>query len=253
MVDVMTAAAGRAEPGVLARVGGVPVVHLLGGPYVAQGPAVREVSDCAGRVLAYVSLHGGRTPRRRVAALLWPDVPEDRAAGNLRSVLWRLRAAGVEALTADKATVRLCPGVGTDVEHIHRLAERLSAGRPAAEDLTVSWWHPEVVDLLPGWDEEWIVVERERLRQHALHALEILSARLTAVGRFGEAIEAALLAVDVEPLRETARRRLVEAHLAEGNVVEARREVLTFGSLLRRELGLAPSRGLLHLVPSGTR
>lgn len=228
-------------------------VCLLGGPYLLVRAQARQVPECAGRVLAYVVLHGGRVPRRRLAGLLWPDATDDRAAGNLRSCLWRLRAAaGVPVLECDKAAIRLRPELISDVELVRSRARRAGAGTTRAPvepaDLELGWWHPEVMDLLPGWDEEWIVVERERLRQAALHALEHQSALLVAAGRHGDAIEAALLAVEADPLRESAHRCLVEAHLAEGNVAEARREVDAFEVLLRSELGVGPSAGLRALV-----
>lgn len=228
---------------------GGTTVCLLGGPYVLVRAQARAVPECAGRVLAYVALHGGRVSRRRVAGLLWPDASDERAAGNLRSALWRLRtAAGAPVLGADKSAVRLGPDVTTDVDRVHGMARRLGTGQVEPPDLELGWWHPEVVDLLPGWDEEWVVLERERLRQQALHLLEHQSGLLVAAGRHGDAIEAALLAVEADPLRESAHRRLVEAHLAEGNLVEARREVDSFAALLHAELGVAPSARLRALV-----
>ncbi|MGW2671050.1 AfsR/SARP family transcriptional regulator [Streptomyces sp. NPDC001272] len=76
-------------------------------------------------------------------------------------------------------------------------------------------------DLLPGWDDEWTLFERERLRQLRLHALESLSARLTSSGRHALALDAALTCVSIEPLRESAHRAVVAVHLAEHNAVEA--------------------------------
>ena len=84
-------------------------------------------------------------------------------------------------------------------------------------------------------------IERERIRQRILHALEALSERLAAVGRFADAIEAALLATSAEPLRESAQRALIRAHIAEGNLTEARRSYHAYHDLVYRELGAAPS------------
>jgi DNA-binding SARP family transcriptional activator len=42
---------------------------------------------------------------------------------------------------------------------------------------------------------------------------------------------------------------VIEAHLAEGNVGEAHRVLRAYGHLLRRELGIQPSPGLVALVP----
>jgi DNA-binding SARP family transcriptional activator len=84
-------------------------------------------------------------------------------------------------------------------------------------------------------------MERERVRQRILHALEALSEWLAAAGRFADAVEAAMLATSAEPLRESAQRALIRAHAAEGNLTEARRSYRSYQDLLRRELGVAPS------------
>ena len=63
-----------------------------------------------------------------------------------------------------------------------------------------------------------------------------------------EAVEAALAVVGAEPLRESARRLLIEAHLAEGNVVEACRAYHAYEDLALRELGVQPSEGLALLI-----
>src|SRR4029077_344554 len=103
-------------------------------------------------------------------------------------------------------------------------------------------------ELLPDWYDDWVMVERERLRQLSLHALEALAEQLLEVGRLGAALEAALEAVAMEPLRESAHRLLIRIHLAEGNGAEAIRESELCGRLLRDQLGLEPSPQLARLV-----
>lgn len=108
-----------------------------------------------------------------------------------------------------------------------------------------------VLDLLPGLYEDWAIIERERVRQRMLHALETLSRQLVSLGRYADAVEAALTAINAEPLRESAQRVLIEAHLAEGNRVEARRSYQTYCDVVRRELGVEPPRELTALVDQG--
>jgi DNA-binding SARP family transcriptional activator len=103
-------------------------------------------------------------------------------------------------------------------------------------------------DLLPDWTEDWVLMERVRYHQLRLRALETLCRRLTEKGRFGQAVQAGLAAVAGEPLRESARLALIEAHLGEHNVAAALREYEVFRQLLRRELGLQPSQNMQTLV-----
>jgi DNA-binding SARP family transcriptional activator len=108
-------------------------------------------------------------------------------------------------------------------------------------------------DLLPSWYDDWVLFERERLRQLRIHALETLAATLTRKARFAEAIDAALHAICAEPLRESAHRRLIEAHLAEGNVSEAITQYERYRALLDEALGVPPSPGLRALLHGTAR
>jgi len=105
-------------------------------------------------------------------------------------------------------------------------------------------------DLLPGWDDDWVVVERERIRQLRLHALEALCIRLAEQGQGGRAVDVGLLAVAAEPLRESAQRALVRAHQLDGNAAEALRQYASYRDLLADVLGLEPSRLMEDLVAS---
>ena len=98
-------------------------------------------------------------------------------------------------------------------------------------------------DLLPGWYDEWVVAEREHFRQLRLHALEKLCEQLTDEGRFGEAVEAGLVAVSGEPLRESAHRVLIRAYLKEGNRGEAIRQYEACRQVLAAGAGHRPLAG----------
>jgi DNA-binding SARP family transcriptional activator len=93
-----------------------------------------------------------------------------------------------------------------------------------------------------------VLIERERFRQLRLHALEALCRRLTDAGRHGEATEAGLAAVACEPLRESAHRAVVAAHLSEGNAGEALRQYEACRALLGRQLGLEPTAAFERLM-----
>jgi DNA-binding SARP family transcriptional activator len=232
-----------------------PVVHLFDGPYVTLGTRRQEVPEGSKQLLAFVAVRRRRVERRHAAGTLWPFGDEARAAGNLRSALWRLRRAGIDVMVADKCSLALNADVLVDLHIIDQWATRVIEGTPIESDLAISASWADALDLLPGWYDDWVLMERERVRQRMLHALETLSRTLTRVGRFADAIEAALLAVRAEPLRESTQRALIEAHVAEGNLGEARRSYRAYRELVGRELGIEPSSDLLMLlrVPEASR
>lgn len=200
------------------------------------------------RLLAYLGLHQ-RAPRSVVAGTLWPDVTEEHAQGSLRTALWRLRRVRYPAVGSDGDTLYLADGVSVDVDDFTQAALRLTGSAHEPTDALPPLALLARGELLPGWDEEWICSERERLRQLRLHALELLSARHARRGCHALALEAALTCVAIEPLRESAHCAVVTVHLAESNVVEAIRHYEAFRRLLRAELGIEPSARLAGMIP----
>ena len=150
------------------------------------------------------------------------------------------------ALTSEH--IALAPDVTVDLREAEALAQRVLDPSQDLDDVAEVNELTLSADLLPDWTEDWVLTERERYHQLRLRALEALSRRLTAMGRFGQAVQAGLAAVAGEPLRESARRALIEAHLAEHNVAAARRELDAFRRLLSTELGLGPSDEIRALI-----
>jgi len=224
------------------------VLHLFGGPYITLCGQRMEVPEGSKRLLVFVALRRARVERSCAAGTLWPIGGELRAAGNLRSALWRLRRAGIDLIIADKWSLALADEVIVDLRIIEEWAARLIGGTATRDDLRVMHWHVDALDLLPGWYDDWALMERERIRQRMLHALEALSRKLAQQGRWAEAVESALAAVTAEPLRESAQRTLIEAHLAEGNWIEGRRAFDAYRDVLRCELGTEPSADLAALI-----
>jgi DNA-binding SARP family transcriptional activator len=227
-------------------------LHLLGGFELFLKGQALAVTIGSQRLVAFLALHNRLLPRVYVAGVLWPEVPTSRANANLRAGLWRLPASCRRLVDQSAHHLRLAGGVKVDLHSAAALAQRLldhSHSLPVA-DLGVVARRELSAELLPTWydDDDWVLVERERFHQLRLHALEALSQRLTDAGRYGEAIDAGLAAVVAEPLRESAHRVLIKAHLAEGNYGEANRQYELCRHLLADELDVQPSDALRELV-----
>ncbi len=227
---------------------GGTVVHLLGSPYVSRPSGSWTVAEGSNRLLAFLALHRRRVERRYVAGCLWPDVDDVRAGGNLRSALWRLNAFDVPLVRTEQSAIRLHEDVQVDVQLLGTWAARVIAGAQEPHDLAFCPWELDCTDVLPGWDDEWVQLERERVRQRLLHALESVTRELIRQNRCAEAVDVALVAVRADPLRESGQRVLIEAHLAEGNWAAASASLARFRALLAAELGVQPSPGLVALV-----
>ena len=214
-------------------------VSLLGQFRLAIDGVPVPVPAGAQRLIARLAV-GGRQHRLHLATTLWPDIDEERGLGRLRSVLWRLHRSCPELVAVSDGHLALGQEVVVDV---HRLlgAVRRTLEPNEGVDAPTAVQHLRSIDaddLLPGWYDEWVLPERDRLVQLKVRALEALSDSFIAVGRPADALEAAAAAVRADPLRESGHRAIIRAHLASGNPAAGFRQYQTYVQLLRTELGI---------------
>lgn len=233
-----------AEPGHNGRVS--MTVHLLRSFDLRRDAVSFPVPPAGQRLLAFLALQGGAVRRVYTAGVLWIDFSQDKANANLRSALWRLSRIPGPLVDATSTHIALAPQVCVDVTEAAAIATRINGDGYGCDDAEMDRIvHAGV--LLPDWYDEWVVIERERFRQTRLHALEAICYALTREGRHAKAIEAGLAAVADEPLRESAHRAVMRAHLAEGNRGEALREYELCRDLLSQHLGVGPSMEMERL------
>ncbi|UJP40451.1 AfsR/SARP family transcriptional regulator [Cellulomonas palmilytica] len=230
------------------------VVHLLDGPYVTRDGAYVDLPDGTRTLVVLLARRGTQVDRGRAAHELWPDCGSGRAHGNLRSALWRLNRCAPGLVDACRRTLRLGRDVAVDVADVVAWSQRVADGSAGVDEVLDRVPHVvrPTVELLPGWDDDSVLLDRAWLRQQVLHAFERAAARWLDDEPAAAAQVAAAL-VHAEPLRESAQRLLLEALLAEGNRVEAHRALDEHRRLLRRELGVDVSPELDALVRAGAR
>jgi DNA-binding SARP family transcriptional activator len=215
------------------------------------GAAVGDLPHGVQRVVAHVSL-AGRPARTVVAGQLWPDVRGEQAHANLRSALWRLHKAAPGLVEASGGRLSLATGVSVDVYELDEWARQVLDPRTGADSVDV----PDALlrgELLPGWYDEWVLLERERLRHLRIQSLEVAADKLARAGRHEAALRAAYAAIAAEPLREAAHRLVVRVHLAERNAVEALRAYDLLRTMLEEELGVSPTAQMTQLIEGISR
>jgi DNA-binding SARP family transcriptional activator len=220
-------------------------LYLLGRFNLVWAGEVIELNMSARRIFAYIGIIGRPTARVSVAQALWGGRAGYRAQGNLRSSLWRLPEVARPAITDKSGSLALDPEMKVDVHELVIACRAIlgGIGSPSVPSVTVDLLSD---DLLPGWEDDWALVERYRLRQLTLHALEALSSRLLGAGRMGEALDAANAALARDGLRGSAARAVVAAHLSSGNVAAARRVFEEYRDRVRQELGIEPPKDMLE-------
>lgn len=223
---------------------GVLKTNLLGQfEVLIDGVRIDIPTRNAQALLAYLVLTAGQVHRRELlAGLLWPDSAEENARSNLRHELWRLRKAlagtGDSYILSDDLTIAFNSesNYTLDVALLEVVSpESHDAGALMA---AVSVYRGE---LLPGFYQEWVLAERERLQA----AYEARSARLVellqAEGRWSELQDWATRWIAGGGWPEAAYRALMLSYVAAGDLPRA---VITYERLcdqLEAELGIHPS------------
>lgn len=225
-------------------------MQLLAGFEVRCGDVILDLMPALQRVLAYVALAGRAVERTHTAFRLWPEKSDLRAMANLRSALWRLRQQPVTLVDISATHLRLNPAVWVDARD--GIAELRRAPVRVVLSVCDRVTAPEA-ELLPDWYDDWILIERERLRLIRLSCLEEACRGLISESRWPAAIDLGLRILATEPLRESAHRLVIEAHLGQGNVCEAIRQLRTCQKILDEELGMSPSSDLVTLISTLTR
>lgn len=221
---------------------------LLGGFQVrlGAGPAVVLARKKAQALLAYLVVEPGEAHLRdKLAALLWGDSSDQRARQSLRQTLLAIKQAlarnGVEVLRVDTESVAVNrSALDVDVVAFERLANE---GTPQALAQAAALYKGDFLEGLSVQEprfEEWLITERERLREVALEVLGKLLAQQTASGAVQQAIQTAGRLLALDPLQEAVHRALMRLYVLQERRGSALRQYQLCMAVLQRELGVEP-------------
>ena len=228
-------------------------IFLLGGLQVRRsGEAVTSfMSSKVPALLAYLAVTGRPHQREALASLLWGEMPDAAAANNLRQALSNLRKLFEPHLLITRDTVAFNP------EAPHRLDVasfgdllRLSGGQPTGQRVgllrqALALYQGEFLEGVYVRDapdfEDWALVERVRLREMALHALDTLTQLLLESGDCQGAIDASARLLAMDPWREEAHRWRMLALARCQQTSAALAQYQSCRTVLRREFDAEPS------------
>ena len=218
-------------------------VRLLGRFEVSQdGKTITITSRPAQSLFAYLIINAGSAHRReKLAGMLWPDSLEETARDNLRHALWRVRKALETAsvarfLHADDQTMKFnaSSDFWLDVASLEKLGETATADK-----LMDALAHYQG-ELLPGFYDEWVVLEREHLASIFEHQMARLMSKLKGEERWLDLLEWAERWIRLGQRPEPAYRALMFAHAAKGDMSKV---AATYERCVRslHEFGMEPS------------
>jgi DNA-binding SARP family transcriptional activator len=232
-------------------------IHLLGGVLLLSEdtPVLTINSPKLQSLLAYLVLHhNAPQDRSHLAFLMWPDSTEERAHSSLRKLLHQLRQALPDIdsfLYADRQSLYWQPAAEANwTLDVQDFEEQLAQAEQAEQrkDMTLmrhALAHAVSLyrgDLLPSCYDEWILPERDRLRQLFFSAAERLLALLEEERDYDAAIQVAQQLLRLDSLHEAIYRQLMRLHALRGDRAAALRVYHTCAQVLERELGTEPAQ-----------
>ena len=232
-------------------------IQLLGGFNLVydDAPVIGFNSARLQSILAYLILHADSPQsRQQVSFLLWPDTSESQARNNLRQFIFQLRQTLPDAdrfLGADIHTIywKTDEGQFVDLQLFERILREADASERRGDQIAlrnlleqaVSAYHG---DLLPGCYDDWIMPERERLRQRYQNACQKLMRVLEAQREYEAALQIGQQLLRFEPLDEGTYSALMRLHALNDDPASGRRVYQTAVATLQRELGVEPGEAL---------
>lgn len=213
-------------------------------------------------LLSYLLIHRDRPhSREALAALLWGDTSTEKSKKYLRQALWHLHAAlnsdsenssDVLMVDHDWLSLNPCSNLWTDVADFER-AFSTAEGIPGRQLDTetarglkdaVTLYHD---DLLPGYYQDWILFERERLQNMYLLMLDKLIVYLQFRGEYEVAQGYGAIILRYDPARERTHRQLMHLYALAGDRTAALRQFERCTHALKQELGVKPERKTVEL------
>ncbi len=217
-------------------------VRLLGKFEIrVDGHPVEIKLRAAQSLLAYLLLNSEIEHRReQLAGVIWPDMTDATARANLRHTLWVIRKALGKhdyLLTDDLA-------VSCNTTLDYWLDTSALTGKTAldatADDLiaSVSLYGGE---LLPGFYDDWVVLERERLQAAYERKMALLLDKLVETQRWPEVLDWGERWIALGRVPEPAYRALMSAHAGLEDMANVATVYQRCVAALQNELGVEVS------------
>lgn len=213
-------------------------------------------------LLSYLLIHRDRPhSREALASLLWGDTSTEKSKKYLRQALWRLHTAlncdsgnvsDVLMVDHDWLSLNPCSNLWTDVADVERAfaAAEGIPGRELEADKALLLKDAVTLyndDLLPGYYQDWVLFERERLQNMYLLMLDKLIVYLQFRGEYEVAQGYGATILRYDPARERTHRQLMHLYSLAGDRTAALRQFERCAHALKQELGVKPERKTVEL------
>lgn len=221
-------------------------IRVLGSPQfiLLEQPVTTLRAAKSQAILCYLAVTKRPLSRTALSGLFWPDKSDQEARVNLRQAIRLVQKAIPGVLLAQREVVALAPDMMIAVD-VAQFETAVSAGTVDGLETAVSLYQG---DLMAGFYvedayafEEWLLVERERLRTKAVQALHDLTTHFVTRRETEKGVRYARRLLRLEPWLEEGHRALMRLLAWQGQYSAALKQYATCRKLLDEELGVEPA------------
>ncbi len=231
-------------------------IELLGRVHVSIGAdrkPLKLTRQSATELAYFAATRGQLHSREHLIERFWPEEGTNRARANLSSAIWRLqrtlRGGAAPSLSVDSlgdiGFERNAP-IWVDSEFFERALSTAFASPRGALAKTALGNVVKGLELyrgeyMPGWYDDWVLTQRERLHELRFRAKLRLLEHYEAIDEFDDAIDCAHELLRMDALRETVHRRLMRIYAKNGEPAKLVTQYRMLERMLKSELGVRPS------------
>lgn len=225
-------------------------ITVLGKPQIMwqRQPLSADLISAKGQaLLVYLAVTGQTHSRQSISGLLWGDLSDERARGNLRLALSKLRGVVGDYVIATRHSLAFDFSLpySLDASEFIRHCAAPANSEPSQLETALDLYHADFLDDFHLHDapdfETWVVVERERFQQMAVASLMHLAVCAQDRNELDKAISFTRRILALEPWREDGHSRLMTLLAQSGQRTVALNQFEVCRKHLDEELGVEPS------------
>ncbi len=231
-------------------------ISLLGQEHIERDGKMVSLSDwkaASARELFYYLLFNHPASREEIGLIFWPDSSPEQIRQKFHSTLHRIRdAIGTNVILFNDDLYSINPNLDLwcDVVELQTVIKQAELNSSLLSHTESAWYRAVELyrgDFLPAFDADWVLNQRELLRQKHLDSLLGLGNCLRIRGQSKEAVSVLKRALKIDSYREDIHRALLNCYYALGEYALISQHIDELTSLLENELGTKPSSETLRL------
>jgi len=203
----------------------------------------------------YMLSHPEGSTKEEIGEVFWPEANRETVKLRFKNTIYRLRrAVGNDTISFENEIYKFNQSIDYDYDVEMFKKELALAGKTSHEEekaahlqAAIAHYHGE---LLPKLDQDWVTIEREKLRQTFIDAVITLMDLNMETGHYEQAIELSDLALKQDPCDEEIHRTAMLVYSALNDRRSLVRQYDRCKSALQKELNLEPSPQTVKLYQS---